>query len=595
VSGRETWHRVAVPATALVLGAVVAGGAVWVAARPAPARVVRTEITTSGTTALVLQSGARDLAITRDGSRIVYRGRNQLLVRALDQLQPVPLTGLGTPRGVFVSPDGEWVGFVDTGTVTIKKVAISGGPPVTLTGMDGADRGATWGEDNTIIFATGAPNTGLQRVSASGGKPMVLTRPNREAGEGDHLWPEFLPGGQAVLFTITAATGGLEGAQIALLDLRTNEHRVLVRGGNHAYYVPTGHLVYGASGTLRAVAFDPARLAVTGAPVPIVEQVRTTNTGAVEAVVASNGTLAYVTGAAAAGSYTLVWMDQQGNAAPLGAPLRNYGAYPRLSPNGQQVAIDVNGDVWLLDVIRKTLTRLTFQGGAQPIWTPDGRYITYRKTTEQEQSLYWKRADGTGSEERLTTGLRDGTSSWSPDGQLLGFYDTLNAAGSTDRNIWLLPLAGDRKPRPFLQTPFNEAALMFSPDGRWVAYVSDESGRNEVYVLPFPGPGGKWQISVNGGGDPVWARSGRELFYLEGTQMMAVDIETQPTFRAGTPRRLFDGGFVTGVGRVPVYDVAPDGRFLMVQETSGEGEEGPASIVVVENWTEELKRLVPAR
>lgn len=544
---------------------------------------------------MVLQGGARDLAVTRDGSRVIYRGlRAQLVVRPLDQLQPTLLNGLGSPRGVFVSPDGEWVGFVDTSTVAMKKVAISGGPAVTLTGLDGADRGATWGEDNTIIFATAAPNTGLQRVSAAGDKPTVLTRPNRAAGETDHVWPELLPGGQAVLSTITAATAGLEGAQIAALDLRTNEHRVLGRGGSHAYYVPSGHLVYGAAGTLRAVAFDPRRLEVTGAPVPVVEQVRSTLTGALEAAVAANGTLTYVAGAAAGGNSTLVWIDRQGNAAPLGAPLRNYSLYPRLSPNAQQIAVDVGGDVWVFDVVRRTLTRLTFQGGAQPIWTPDGRYITYRKTSEQAQSLYWKRADGTGSEERLTTGLRDGTSSWSPDGQILGFYDTLDAAGSTDRNIWLLPLA-DRKPRPFLQTPFNEAALMFSPDGRWVAYVSDESGRNEVYVLPFPGPGGKWQISVNGGGDPVWARNGRELFYLNGTEMMAVDIETNPTFRAGTPRRLFDGGFITGVGRVPVYDVAADGRFLMVQETSGDGEQGPPSIIVVENWTEELKRLVPAR
>jgi serine/threonine-protein kinase len=583
--------------TALVLGALVAGVAVWLAARPTPPRIVRTEITTSADAVLAMSGADRDLAITPDGSRIVYRGRNQLLVRALDRLEPTPLTGLGAPRGVFVSPDGQWVGFNDANTATLRKVALTGGPPVTLTTLDSAIRGATWSEDGTIIYSTASPATGLRRVSAAGGEAMVLTTPDRERGEADHVWPEFLPGGQAVLYTITAVVGGLEGAQIAVLDLRTSTQTVLVRGGSHAHYVPTGHLVYGAGGTVRAVAFDLARLTVTGTPVPVVERVQTTPTGAVDAVVASTGALAYIAGGitTAVGS-TLAWLDRQGKAEALGAPPRAYAAYPRLSPDGQRVAVVVDDDVWVFDVTRRTLTRLTFEGGAQPIWSPDGQYITYRKTRGKAQSLFWKRADGTGVEEQLTTGLRDGTSSWSPDGQVLGFYDTLDVSGGTDRDIWILPRTGDRKPKPFLQTPFNEAALMFSPDGRWVAYVSDESGRNEVYVLPFPGPGGKWQISTDGGGDPVWSRNGRELFYLNGTQMMAVDVETSPTFRAGTPRRLFDGGFVTGVGRVPVYDVTPDGqRFLMVGEQAiGAGEAAPVSIVVVENWLEELKRIVPA-
>ena len=257
---RSMRRRVAfVGAAAACVTGAIAGAGVWWSMRPAPPRVVRTEVTTASAVALSLQGADRDIAITPDGSRVVYRGTNQLLVRALDQLEPDVLSGLSAPRGVFISPDGQWVGFNDGGT--LKKVAITGGPPVTITPVDGPNpRGATWGPDGTIVFATNAPPTGLQRVSAAGGDPMVLTKPDRERGELDHVWPEFLPGGEAVLFTVTAVGGGLDNAQIAVLDLRTGTSKVLIRGGSHAHYVPTGHLVYGVAGTLRAVAFDLGRL-----------------------------------------------------------------------------------------------------------------------------------------------------------------------------------------------------------------------------------------------------------------------------------------------------------------------------------------------
>ncbi len=271
------------------------------------------------------------------------------------------------------------------------------------------------------------------------------------------------------------------------------------------------------------------------------------------------------------GTETLVWVDRQGNAEPMGAAARDY-QYPRLSPDEQSVAVMSDDDIWLFDIARQTLTRLTFAGGSnQPVWTPDGQYVAYRSIPEENNFLFWKRADGSGTEEQLTTGApRQNPTSWSPDGQLLAFFQSPGLGGDGDRDIWMMPLDGDREPRPFLETPFNELVAMFSPDGRWVAYVSDESGRNEVYVLPFPGPGGKRQISTEGGGYPQWARDGRELFYLNDLQMMAVDIETEPGFTAGTPRLLFEGGFVSRAGGpYPVYDVSADGqRFLMVQEVA---------------------------
>ena len=265
------WRRMAIPSGTWLVGVAMAGSAVWFAVRStAPPRVSRLLITPPSAAALTVGGLRRNLAITPDGTRVVYVGANStaLFVRALDQLDATPLTGLGAPSGPFVSPDGQWIGFFD-GVTALKKVAITGGPAVTLGRPGGTAVGASWGPDGTIIFATNDRTTGLQRIAAAGGEPTVLTRPNRAGGEDDHLWPEILPGGQAVLFTITATTGGLDQAQVAVLDLRTGTQTVLIRGGSDARYVSSGHLVYAAAGTLRAVAFDLARLAVVGTPVPV--------------------------------------------------------------------------------------------------------------------------------------------------------------------------------------------------------------------------------------------------------------------------------------------------------------------------------------
>ncbi len=251
--------------------------------------------------------------------------------------------------------------------------------------------------------------------------------------------------------------------------------------------------------------------------------------------------------------------------------------------------------VWLYDLARGTLTRVTETAGALPlsVWTPDGKHVTFRSTVGGALNLHWMPADGSGAAERLTTSENmQSPGSWSPDGQVLAFSE---ADSTTGWDIWVLKLAGDRKPRPFLQTPFNEGAPMFSPDGRWLAYGSDESGRLEIYVRPFPGPGGKWQISTEGGTEPVWARNGRELFYRNGDKMMAAAVETKPVFAAAKPRLLFEGHYETGMysSFQPNYDVAPDGqRFLMIK--SSEQESAAAQLNVVLNWSDEVRRLVPA-
>ena len=302
---RPLWRHVAIPVAAALVTSTAVGAGVWMATRPAdpvPPNVSRLSIASSGTAALTINGSDRDLAITPDGSRIVYVGNRgtQLFVRALDALEPVAIFA-GAPRGPFVSPDGQWIGFVDNGD-TLKKVAVTGGPAVTLATLDStAPRGATWGPEDTIIVATANGTTGLQQVAATSASTRVLTRPDHAKGEADHLWPESLPGGRAVLFTITAVTGGLDAAQLAVLDLQSGTYRLLLRGGSHAHFVSDprtagGYLVYAAAGTLRAVPFDLTRLEPHGTPVPVIPDVLTTSAGAVDAAVAGDGALAYVSG-----------------------------------------------------------------------------------------------------------------------------------------------------------------------------------------------------------------------------------------------------------------------------------------------------------
>jgi len=335
----------------------------------------------------------------------------------------------------------------------------------------------------------------------------------------------------------------------------------------------------------------PRRTRLTGEAVPVAEGVQFNGGNGRAAFDASaNGVLAYRTGASGE-LRTLVWVSRNGTEQPVTAPPRAY-QQPRLSPGGRRVAIEIaeaQPIVWLYDLTRETLTRLTFHGDSNdlPVWTPDGKRTTVRSTQDNSLgNIYWQMADGSGGRERLTSSeTQNSPSAWSPDGQLLAFTDI---SPSTGRDILVMNLS-DRKTQPFLHTPFVEGAPEFSPDGRWLAYVSDESGRFEVYVQPYPGPGGKWQISTDGGAEPVWNRNGREFFFRSGNKMMAVDISTQPAFSAGTPRMLFEKQYVSTPApqTFRYFDVSPDGqRFLMVKP----GEQAPTQISVVLNWPADLKR-----
>ena len=596
------WRRVVPAAGALIVGGAIVGGAVWWSMRTASPAVVRTTIATTESTALVTAGGVRDVAITPDGSRIVYHGTNQLLVRVLNQIEPDVLGGLGTPTNPFISPDGQWIGFADG--QRLKKVAITGGPPVTIAPVDGVLRGATWGPDGTIVFATDATVTGLQRVSAAGGEPAVLTKPDSERGDRDHLWPEFLPGGGAVLFTIYPAIGGPDNAQVAVLDLKTGASKVLVRGGSHAHYVPTGHLVYGVAGTLRAVPFDLERLEPTGTPAPVLEGVWTTPLGAANFAVAANGSLVYVAGLARPASRnTIASVDRQGRVSPLpGVPPDLYRDV-RVSPDGARLALATRTDVSTYEFARATLSRLTTDPAEDrsPLWTSDGQRIVFTSRRAGYLELFSRQADGTGADERLLSRAKNlidlHADGWSPDGSHVLFTEVSPASPINQCAIGETPIERSSDVRVLVKSDFCNQFSALSPNRLWMAYQSNV-GREEIYVERYPELGSKLQISTDGGVRPLWSRNGRELFFggLDGRQMFVVPVQSGTTLVAGRPQVLFEAAMIAPAVGSRTYDLAPDGRFIVILRAEEKTGSGTApGLILVQNWFEELKRLLPTR
>jgi serine/threonine protein kinase/Tol biopolymer transport system component len=579
---------------ALLLVAVIASLATWnLKPSPSPQPVSRLVVNLPPGQQLVGLDGGSSVALSPDGTHLAYvvrqGGTQELYLRTMDSLEAKPIPDTGSAVNPFFSPDGQWLGFFASGK--LKKISVSGGASLTL-GNAAYTFGASWGSQGMIAFA---PTTSgaLQQVPDAGGTPQALTRV--EKGENSQRWPEFMPGGKAVLFAGSTTLASWSNAQVAVQSLASGERRNLFQGATQPRYAPSGHLVYAQGGSLMAVPFDPQRLAATGAAVTVVEGVlQSPVTGAAQYSFSSTGSLVYVPGGVQATQLRLVWVGRNGAEQPVAAPVRAY-QYPRLSPDGRRVAVgisDQDTQVWLYDFSRETPTRLTFEGDTNttPTWTPDGKRIVFQSNKDGPMNLFWQLADGSGGLERLTTSDNlQAPLSLSPDGQLLAFIEVNSTTG---RDIWVLRM-GDRKLQSFLRTPFNEGAALFSPDGRWLAYISDEDGSYEIYVRPYPGPGGKWQISTEGGTEPVWNPDGRELFYRSGDKMMAVDIATQPGFAAGKPRMLFEGQYQSTPTTRPNYDVSHDGqRFLMLKST-GQEKAAPTQINVVLNWFEELKQKVP--
>ena len=577
------WRQAVVLGLAVLVAVAITGLAVW-NLRSSPKPVTRTVITLPPGDRLVGPDQTA-LALSLDGKQLAYaaiRGTaSQIYLRAMDSLESRPVPGTEGASSPFFSPDGQWIGFSAGGK--LKKVSVSGGAAVTL-GDAGNGFGGSWGSQGTIVFA---PGGSLLQVPDAGGAPQPLTRV--EKGENNHDWPEFLPGGKAVLFNTGNSAADL---QVAVQSLATGQRRNLV-GGTQPRYAASGHLIYAQGTTLMAVPFDPQRLEIKGTPVPVVEGVEYSAAFAnSQYSVSETGSLAYISGGSQANQRRMVWVNRNGAEQPLSAPPQPYEIV-RVSPDGRRVAVELGEQLWLYDLARDTLTRFTFEGtrNQNPVWTPDGKRIAFFSNKEVIANLFWQLADGSGGLERLSTSQHvQIPKSWSPDGQLLAF-DELNP--KTQYDIWVLQMSG-HKAQPFLQTPFNEGGATFSPDGHWLAYVSNESGRPEVYVQPYPGPGGKWQISTEGGTEPTWNHNGKELFYRSGNKMMALDVATQPGLIAGKPRMLFEGQYFANEWPQvsTVYDVSTDGqRFLMVK--AAEQASSARQINVVLNWFEELKQKVP--
>ncbi len=587
-------------ATAAALGVVIARRS----AVPGDRRVSRFTVALDKGQVIV-HSFIRNVALSRDGTMLAFTPLpGPVVIRRLDNLESRPLEVTTTPnfRGAPVfSPTGASIAFIEGNAIysssrPFYRASLSGGAPLKLADYDMFHEG-DWAQDGWIYWTANYPG-GIVRVRESGGPIEPVTKLDVQRGERSHRFARLLPDGGAFLYTVAFdGIDSYDNARIELWDLKTQTSRTLISGGTSATYLSSGHIIYASAGKLFGVPFDAARREVTGAPFEALNGVMMSrNTGAAHFSVSDRGDLAYVPGAAEGGRRTLVWVDREGKPDPLPLEPASY-LYPRISPDGRNLAVEIEGpnhDFHVYDFARTVLSKLTTDGMSHdPVWSPDGRHLAFRSWQVGGMTMWWMPSDRSRNAERLDPkGTRQSPVSFSPDGKFLTFDQK---DPKTQDDVWVLPIGENESPRPFAQSRFGEGSAKFSPDGKWIAYSSDESGREQVYVQAFPGPGLKLQISNDGGFDPVWRRSGGELYYRSDNKMMVVSVTTSPEFRASAPRMLWKGDYVDGLGSscgMPGvsssnYDVTPDGsRFLMVK---GEELAVATQVVVVLNFAEEVR------
>ena len=599
---RPLWRRAApIVVTALATAAVMAGIAALWRETPAAPPTVRFQHLADPSAPLFTSGGMRDFAISPDGRRLVYTVvlagtsvlRPALYMRALDQQDAAPLRGGDIAIAPFFSPDSEWVGFVDQQDQTqLKKVSALGGPAVPVVKAGSTILGATWMADGTIVFGRGGG--ALSRVPEAGGTATEVTALDSEQGDAAHVWPSAVPGTRVVLFTAV----GSKSPHLAAVDLASGRVVRLNLPGGHPRYLSSGHLVYAtAGGTLHAVRFDPATMEVTGNPAPVLEGVGTKATGAAAFDVSWNGHLVHSTGGTSRAARTLTWVDRAGKETPIAAaPARNY-FYARISPDGARLSLDVRDeeeDIWIWDVKRDTIARLTDKPGMDQygLWAPDHRLI-FTSVASGRAEMFRHRPDAVGQPEQITDSaaqkLVPFPNAVTPDGAQVIFR---SASGGNKNDLWVVNLTGDRAPRKLLSTEHDERNPSLSPDGKYMAFESDMSGgRIEVFIRPFPNvDDGQWKVSVAGGEEPVWSPTGREIFYIAEGQLTSVPVTlTSRGPELGRPAPLFpiSSYFFGGIGRN--YDVTRDGqRFVMVKNPASQETNSPP-ISVVLHWQEELK------
>jgi hypothetical protein len=595
---RSKARRAAALAAAIVLVAAAAGVLTSAVGRDAPPAQVTRFVVNLPDDQRIVPSWNPALLFRPDGSTLAYftiPGGVVTRERRLDDLEPRLL-----PPGAFsimsYSPDGQWALLMDSGARQIKKVSLAGGAPTVLMEFDMFGRG-DWGSDGYIYFTNTYPGA-ILRMPADGGPHEPVTELDALKQDFQHKHAQLLPGERAIIFTsVGYGMESFDDARVELFELRTKRRKVLVEGGFAPRYAPSGHIVYARAGSLHALPFSLSSLEVTGPPMKVVEGVlMSRNSGSAYYDVSKTGSLAYAAGVAEGGERSVVWVDRQGREEALPLPERSY-LFPRISPDEKTLAIEVEGvthDLYTYDFARGMLTKITSDGLSHaPVWTPDGLSLCYRSWKSGSMTMWRMPADRSGPEVRLAT--LEGSQSAvavSPDGRYLTFNQMAPGAGM---RAFVLPLAEAAEPQPIVETKFNVAAAKFSPDGRWVTYCSNESGRPEAYIQPWPGPGPKIQISADGGLDPLWSHKGDEIFYRDGDKMMVVPVSMSNGVRPGRPRLLWEAHYSIGMssscGQPGLssanYDVTSDGqRFVMIKDNH----EGLSSntLVVVVNWAREL-------
>jgi Tol biopolymer transport system component len=540
--------------------------------------------------------GPAGFALSPDGLRLAYvasapDGKSALWVRALDSLPAQPLAGTAGAVFPFWSPDSRFIGFFAGGK--LKKIEASGGPPLTLCDAPTA-RGGTWNQEGIIVFA---PNfTGsLFRVSAVGGAATAVTTLDPSRNESTHRWPYFLPDGRHFLYLAGNPFTPKESPTNVILvgSLDSRESKLLLHVQSNAIFA-SGHILFLRQSTLMAQPFDTKRLDFTGDAFPVGDQVQDVATRVQGIFSASeNGILAY-SEATQGGDRQLLWLDRNGKQAGA-VPGTDAYSDPHISPDGKRLAFSLESpafDIWVYDVMRGVKTRFTFSsassaGNLAPLWSPDGRRIAYTSVRSGKFGIYQKAADGSSGEEVLLEPTPEQVypEDWSPDGKLMAYWKSQTGGAE----VWILPLQGDHKSYPFLQSQSFQMAAYFSPDGKWIAYTSNESGRLEVYIRPFPGPGGKWQVSTEGGWYPRWRRDGRELFYVSAdSKLMSAEVKANGTsLEVGAVRPLFETRPYYGLFSGSAYDVAADGqRFIFAYEP----QQSNSAITLVVNWPAALRK-----
>ena len=539
-----------------------------------------------------------NLAISPDGRHIVFTRRDGLFVRRMNELEPRLIVDSGSTNSMMPSPDGQAVAYWDNAAQQIKRVAISGGAPTVIDSSEiRSPFGANWGADGTILFAA---RDGIYRVSAEGGTPaelVIVTEENKQA-----YGPAMLPDADSVLFNV-ADRGNWDGGEIVVESISTHDRKVLFAGGSNARYLATGHLVYALDSQLFAMPFDLDSLSVSGEAIPVVDGVvrgdRVWQTGVAQFDISSNGTLVYVT-AERNRLRSLVWVDRDGRESPIRAESGDYNS-PRISPGRTHVLLRQarpENTILIWDIGNESMTHLTLgpNGGDSPVWMAGGERVAYHPGTGP--IIDWRTSNNIGDPSRLVTGGAGALDPFHPETISPSGTDLLiegRATPATGLDIGMIELDGSSDVQWLLRGAANERNPDISPDGRWLVYESDESGRGEIYVRPFPNvDDDRWQVSNRGGVKPRWSPSGNELFYVEPGQadrMMVVDVALSgPEFSFGGRRAILDWPYAKGIGRD--YDVSLDGRrFLTLKSLINE--EVVPQIIIVQNWFEELKRLVP--